>query len=83
VAQLTTAGVVIEFPTPTADAIPDGITVGSDHNVWFTEVGPSGVGRITGIPFVAPTTTTTAPATTTTATATPAAATAATPSFTG
>jgi virginiamycin B lyase len=41
------AGKVKEFPTPTANSGPDGITIGLDGNLWFTEAGANQIGRIT------------------------------------
>src|SRR5437870_533080 len=46
----TVAGQIItEFPIPTANSAPYGITGGPDGNLWFTEQSPSGnnIGRIT------------------------------------
>ncbi len=43
------SGTVTEFPTPTADAAPLGITSGPDGAVWFTEhsgAAPKPIGRI-------------------------------------
>jgi virginiamycin B lyase len=37
--MITTAGVVTEFPIPTAGSFPSGITAGPDGNLWFTENG--------------------------------------------
>lgn len=36
-----------EFVVPTADSVPEGITVGPDGNVWFTEAGANRLARIT------------------------------------
>lgn len=36
-----------EYPIPTADSQPYGITVGPDGNLWFTESGSDKIGRIT------------------------------------
>jgi len=52
---------IIEYPVPTASAMPLGITPGPDGNVWFTEnaknqvakITPSGV--VTEYPFPPPT----------------------------
>jgi virginiamycin B lyase len=41
------AGVVIEYPVPSANATPFGITSGSDGNLWFTELSTNNIGRIT------------------------------------
>ena len=37
----------LEFPLPTAGSEPNGITTGSDGNLWFTEVAGNRIGRIT------------------------------------
>jgi virginiamycin B lyase len=44
---VTTGGVFTEFAIPTASAAPDGITVGSDGALWFTESGVNQLGRVT------------------------------------
>ena len=36
-----------EFATPSANSFPDGITVGADGNLWFTERSGNNIGRIT------------------------------------
>jgi streptogramin lyase len=42
------ATVIAEFPIPTAGSTPQGITVGSDGNLWFAEsTGGSRIGQIT------------------------------------
>jgi streptogramin lyase/subtilisin-like proprotein convertase family protein len=41
------AGTVTEFPTPTAESLPQGITTGPDGNLWFTEYAANKIGRIT------------------------------------
>jgi virginiamycin B lyase len=38
---------IAAFPTPTASAGPESITVGPDGNLWFTEVTANKIGRIT------------------------------------
>jgi streptogramin lyase len=38
---------VTEFPIPTANSKPSGITRGPDGNLWFTEFGANKIGRIT------------------------------------
>jgi len=38
---------VTEFPVVTAASGPQGIAVGADGNLWFTEFGSNQVGRIT------------------------------------
>jgi virginiamycin B lyase len=48
IARMTQAGVLTgEFPTPTGNSEPLGITVGPDNNLWFTEFRAAKVGRIT------------------------------------
>ena len=37
---------ITEFPVPTANADPYGITAGPDGNLWFTEYGGSKIGMI-------------------------------------
>jgi streptogramin lyase len=41
---------VTEFPLPTANSIPAGITAGPDGNLWFTEFNGNQIGRITARP---------------------------------
>src|SRR5205823_4806177 len=36
-----------EFPIPTANSFPDGITAGPAGNLWFTEYYGNKIGRIT------------------------------------
>ena len=38
---------ITEFPVPTANSGPYGITAGPDGNLWFTESGGGQIGRIT------------------------------------
>jgi hypothetical protein len=40
-------GTITEYPIPTADNSPFGITAGPDGNLWFTERGSNKIGRIT------------------------------------
>jgi virginiamycin B lyase len=47
IGQITTAGVITEYPVPTATAGPAGITTGPDGALWFTELGANKIGRIT------------------------------------
>lgn len=44
---MTTAGVVSEYPVPTAGSNPAGITAGPDGNVWFAEQAASKLGKLT------------------------------------
>ena len=41
------AGTITEFPLPSANSAPDGITAGPDGNLWFTESQIAKIGRIT------------------------------------
>ena len=36
-----------EFPVPTANSVPIGITTGPDGNLWFTEFDTNKIGKIT------------------------------------
>jgi len=40
-------GALSEFAVPTANAGPDGIALGPDGNVWFSETEAGQIGRIT------------------------------------
>jgi virginiamycin B lyase len=42
-----TTGIITHFPIKTAGGAPDGITVGPDGNLWFTEFTANKIGRIT------------------------------------
>jgi virginiamycin B lyase len=44
---MSAAGVITEFPIPTAHSDPRDITTGPDGNLWFTEQDSSKIGRIT------------------------------------
>jgi streptogramin lyase len=47
IGRITSAGTVTEYPIKTGSK-PEGITVGPDGNIWFTEAGvPAQIGRIT------------------------------------
>jgi streptogramin lyase len=41
------AGPVVDFATPTANSGSQGITLGADGNLWFTEQTASRIGRVT------------------------------------
>ena len=41
------AGTITEFAVPTAASSPNGIAVGADGNIWFTEYTGDKIGRIT------------------------------------
>jgi virginiamycin B lyase len=43
----TMLGTIKEFPIPTANSYPFGITAGPDGNLWFTENFGNKIGRIT------------------------------------
>jgi streptogramin lyase len=47
IGRITTAGVVTEFPIPTPNSGPEGITSGPDGALWFTEYQANQIGRIT------------------------------------
>jgi virginiamycin B lyase len=47
IGRITTAGVITEFPIPTLNSAPNGITTGPDGALWFTETGANQIGRIT------------------------------------
>jgi hypothetical protein len=47
IGRITTAGAITEFPIPTADSQPSGITAGPDGALWFTEAVGNKIGRIT------------------------------------
>jgi hypothetical protein len=40
-------GSITEYPVGTANSQPQGITIGSDGNLWFTEAAADNVGKIT------------------------------------
>ncbi len=47
IGRATTQGSVTEYPIPTAGVVPEGIAVGLDGNLWFTEfTGGDKIGRI-------------------------------------
>jgi hypothetical protein len=46
IGRISTAGVVTEFATPTADSFPTGITTGPDGALWFTEGLANNIGRL-------------------------------------
>ncbi len=47
--RLTLNGTLAEWPVPYGDAVPRGLAVGSDNNIWFADQGTNSIGR-----FVAP-----------------------------
>ena len=47
IVRMTSAGAFTLFPLPDEGVYPDGIIVGSDGNLWFTEFYGNAVGRIT------------------------------------
>lgn len=40
-------GTVVEYPVPTANATPFGVTEGLDGHIWFTELNGNNIGRST------------------------------------
>ena len=46
IARMATDGTYVEFPTPTANAQPLGITVTAGGDLWFTEGGLAAIGTI-------------------------------------
>jgi hypothetical protein len=40
------SGVITEFPVPTANSYPTGITAGADGAIWFTENNANKIGRL-------------------------------------
>jgi streptogramin lyase len=47
IGRITTAGVLSDYPLPTAHAVPFDIVAGPDGNLWFTELDAGRIGRIT------------------------------------
>jgi virginiamycin B lyase len=47
IGRITIAGVISEFPIPTAASGPFGIVSGPDSALWFTEEFGNKIGRIT------------------------------------
>jgi virginiamycin B lyase len=47
IGRITPSGVITEFPVPTKASAPNGITVGPDGALWFTENHGNQIGRIT------------------------------------
>ncbi len=47
IGRITTAGVITEFPVPTASVLLEGICAGPDGAMWFTEYFGNKIGRIT------------------------------------
>jgi virginiamycin B lyase len=43
---LALSGKIREFPIPTADSQPVGITAGPDGNLWFTELRGNNIGQL-------------------------------------
>ena len=46
IGRITMSGAVPEYAVPTPSAFPSDITVGSDGNLWFTEVGANNIGLL-------------------------------------
>jgi streptogramin lyase len=47
IGRITTAGMITEFPLPTVDGQPEGITTGPDGALWFVESARDKIGRVT------------------------------------
>jgi streptogramin lyase len=47
IGRITPSGAFAEFPIPTANGGPWGITAGPDGNLWFTEAVATKIRRIT------------------------------------
>jgi len=47
IGRITPQGQITEFPVPTFNSFPDGITTGPDGALWFTENSGNKIGRIT------------------------------------
>jgi streptogramin lyase len=47
IGRITQAGTITEYPIPTPNSDPRGITRGGDGNIWFTEYAASKIGMIT------------------------------------
>jgi streptogramin lyase len=47
IGRVTPAGIITEFPVPTAQSEPNDCALGSDGNIWFTEFVGNKIGRIT------------------------------------
>src|SRR5262249_49417236 len=47
IGRVSTSGAFAEFHIPTAGSNPQGITTGSDGNLWFTEEAVNQIGRVT------------------------------------
>jgi len=47
IGRITVAGAITEYPTLTANSLPNGITAGPDHALWFTETAANKIGKIT------------------------------------
>jgi virginiamycin B lyase len=46
IGSLTPQGVFTDYPIPTPNSGPDGITAGPDGNIWFTENGANQIGEV-------------------------------------
>jgi streptogramin lyase len=47
IGRITTAGVITEFPIPTAGSHPKNLVIGADGNLWFPEIEAGNVARVT------------------------------------
>jgi virginiamycin B lyase len=43
---MTTSGVITEFATPKEGSGPEGLTVGPNHHIWFTECDQGNLVRL-------------------------------------
>ena len=46
IGRITPSGVIPEFPIPTPNSFPKGISAGSDGTLWFTEVEGNKIGQV-------------------------------------
>jgi len=46
IGRITTSGTITEFPVPTSNGTPWGITAGPDSTIWFTEISSNKIGRL-------------------------------------
>lgn len=47
IGRITRDGVFTDFPVPTPNSFPHGISAGPDRAIWFTEINVGKIGRIT------------------------------------
>ncbi|MBI3832127.1 MAG: Virginiamycin B lyase [Planctomycetes bacterium] len=46
IGRITMKGEIAEYPIPTKDSKPYGLTVGADKNIWFAESGGNKIGKL-------------------------------------